>query len=308
MSSMPSLLVTSVVRGSEQGESHGGVYLVNCETGNIDHKLDWDTCEINFEGRGADRGLRGIAYYGDQILIAASDEIFFFDQDFRILNSVTSPYLKHCHEICIWEDRLYLTSTGFDSILIYDLLTDRFCAGYYIASNGSSYKCLQYDPVTGPGPKASNHLHINTVSHHETGLYFSGRKANYLFRLFQGQLSSSNQIPRGTHNAQLLDGQLVYNDTQADQVVYHGPNGVAVRAGVPAYDRADIINIERYESQIARPGFGRGLCRVSDSLLAAGSSPSTVAIHSITTGEIVRSFNISMDVRNAVHGLEVWPY
>ena len=60
--------------------------------------------------------------------------------------------------------------------------------------------------------------------------------------------------------------------------------------------------------EIARQAFGRGLCTVTDSLLAAGSSPSTITLHDLDTMKTTLSINLSMDVRNAIHGLEVWPY
>jgi hypothetical protein len=47
---------------------------------------------------------------------------------------------------------------------------------------------------------------------------------------------------------------------------------------------------------------------VKDGLIAAGSSPSTIALHDFDSGETALSVSLSTDVRNAIHGLEVWPY
>ena len=79
--------------------------------------LDWNAMGIDWQGRGWDRGLRGIAFDGETLYIAASDELFAYSPDFRPLGSWRNRYLKHCHEICIHERTLFLTSTGFDSIL-----------------------------------------------------------------------------------------------------------------------------------------------------------------------------------------------
>jgi len=43
-------------------------------------------------------------------------------------------------------------------------------------------------------------------------------------------------------------------------------------------------------------------------LIAAGSSPSTIALYDLDQQKMLRTVNISMDIRNAIHGLEVWPY
>jgi len=59
---LPKLLATSVVRGSEKGQSHGGVYLIDFESQQVEQKIDWNTGDIDFAGRGWDRGLRGIEF------------------------------------------------------------------------------------------------------------------------------------------------------------------------------------------------------------------------------------------------------
>ena len=38
------------------------------------------------------------------------------------------------------------------------------------------------------------------------------------------------------------------------------------------------------------------------------SSPSTITLFDLDSEEIVYSVNFSMDIRNAIHGLEIWPY
>jgi len=75
---LPTLIATSVVRGSQQGESHGGIYLINFAEQRVDQVVDWDTSDIDFTGRGWDRGLRGIAFFAGEIYIAASDELFVY--------------------------------------------------------------------------------------------------------------------------------------------------------------------------------------------------------------------------------------
>ena len=75
MTKIPKLIATSVVRGSQQGESHGGVYTVDFEKQEVEQHVDWNKGKIDFEGSGADRGLRGIAFSDEDILIAASDKL-----------------------------------------------------------------------------------------------------------------------------------------------------------------------------------------------------------------------------------------
>ena len=73
---MVKLITTSVVRGSEQGESHGGVYIIDLEEQDVRQVMDWNTTDIDWQGRGWDRGLRGIAIDGKTVYIVASDELW----------------------------------------------------------------------------------------------------------------------------------------------------------------------------------------------------------------------------------------
>ena len=77
---------------------------------------------------------------------------------------------------------------------------------------------------------------------------------------------------------------------------------------VPRYEDAVLTHTDFDDSRIARQAFGRGLCVVSDGLVAAGSSPSTITLHDFDAMQTTQSINLSMDIRSSIHGLEVWPY
>ena len=57
----------------------------------------------------------------------------------------------------------------------------------------------------------------------------------------------------------------------------------------------------------ARQAFGRGLCFYNDFIIG-GSSPATISVYAIGYKKTVEIVNISKDIRNAIHGLEVWIY
>lgn len=303
----PKLVATSVIRGGVQGESHGGVYLIDMNTGRAALKFDWNCGDIDFDGRGGDRGLRGIAFYKDDIYIAASDEIFIFDQQFNIKSSIRSHFLKHCHEICIRGDKLYATSTGFDSILVYDLAKGRFTGSYFIDAARNAIHIRTYNPDSARGPAPSNRLHVNSVASDDAGLCFSGRKAPFLFRLEGARVSVFARIAKGSHNAGRHDGGVLYNDTESDRIRFD-KGGRSRILPVPRHDRVNILNADRYETALARPGFARGLCAISPAIVAGGSSPGTVSLYDLEGNRLLKSVNLSMDVRNAIHGLEVWPF
>jgi len=46
----------------------------------------------------------------------------------------------------------------------------------------------------------------------------------------------------------------------------------------------------------------------NDDLIIGGSSPATITAYRFGSGLTLKSVNVTMDVRNAVHGLEIWPF
>ena len=307
MGRLPTLLASSVTRGSRLGESHGGLYRVDLERGVAELKLDWNHTGIDIGGRGGDRGLRGIAFHGEHILVAANAELLVLDQDFGVIESFTNPYLQHCHEISVANDRVFLTATGFDSVLMFDLGTKRFSGGWHLGAAGHSLSFRRYDPCASAGPAPSHGFHINSVSASDSGIWLSGLNTPGLLRADERGLSLAAQLPPGTHNAQLFEDGVLYNDTESDRVCYRR-KGATMEIAVPDFRPDDIINIEKFASAVARPGFARGLCALGDGLVAGGSSPSTISVYDIRAGKRVMQQNLSMDVRNAIHGLAVWPY
>lgn len=306
--SLPRLIATSVVRGSDQGQSHGGIFIVDMESGTARQVYDWDRGDIDFSGRGWDRGLRGIAIDGEDIYVAASDEIFVFDPQFRIRRSFRNPYLRHCHEICLWQRKLFLTSTGFDAILAHDLDEDRTFWGVQLLRGADgSFSARGFDPGKEGGPAMSQELHINMIHCDGRGMFVSGRHTGCMIRIAGGQIGLAARLPLLVHNARPWKEGLLVNDTAGDHVRYLW-NGGAAAVPVPRYPDEALEMNGVDSSMIARQAFGRGLCVLDDDCIAAGSSPSTVSIHDMTRQQTVRSVNFSMDVRNAVHGLEVWPF
>ena len=305
---LPKLVATSVVRGSEKGQSHGGVYLIDFAEQRVEQKIDWNTGDIDFAGRGWDRGLLGIEFTDDAIWIAASDELFCYSPDFQLIDSYRNDYLRHCHEICRRDNLLFLTSTGFDSILAFDLNQRAFVWGLYLSKNGQDWVGQAFDPRTRGGPAFVNSYHLNMVRVDQDGVSFSGLNTQALLAL-SSDLSVSEicSLPRGCHNAMPHQEGILLNDTAADVVRYVPRSADQVAVPVPTFPAEELEFKGVDDSRIARQGFGRGLCVINDRLIAAGSSPSTVSIIDIAAGKRLTAVNLTMDIRNAIHGLECWP-
>ena len=309
MQKLPTIIATSVVRGSQQGESHGGIYLVDFQKQEADLVVDWDDSGIDFTGRGWDRGLRGIEFRGDEIYIAASDELFVYDLNFQVKRSYKNRFLKHVHEISRFENLLFITSTGYDSLLVFDLERDEFTRGLHLRKTQEGWKSQLYDPNTEEGPEPGNNLHLNNVRCSKKGLFASGLRTNALIRM-DVDLNPSEfcSLPEGTHNSRPFKEGVLFNDTQSNCVRWIKRDGSEVNFRVPLFPEEELTHQNFDDSRVARQGFARGLCVIDEHHIAMGSSPSSITLFNLETKERVGSVNLSMDIRNAIHGMEVWPY
>jgi len=70
---LPTILASSVIRSTHRGDSHGGIYRVNMETDEQTQMLDWNNPDIDWKGRGGDRGIRGLAFYGHTLYAVAGN-------------------------------------------------------------------------------------------------------------------------------------------------------------------------------------------------------------------------------------------
>ena len=220
---LPKLVATSVVRGSRQSESHGGVFMVDFEKQVVEQRFDWNTSEIDFKGRSGDRGLRGIAFSDQDILIAASDALFRCDRSFKIKTFSKNYYLDDCHEICRYEQTIFLTSPSFDSLLAFDLDTEKYIWGFHLIRQYDQWAGHTFDPRSDKGPVPVNDYHINMVHVDSAGIYLSGLHTNALLHLdSKMEVSEVCSLPAGAHNARPYRDGVLFNDTESDCVRYVG--------------------------------------------------------------------------------------
>ena len=315
---LPTVLMTDVIRSSNQGDSHGGAYLINLEAKKYEQVLDWDRVDINWEGRGQGRGLRGICFVRDEVYIAASDELFVFDQQFNILRSYKCKYLHHCHEIAFdGGEYIYLSATSYDSILRFNIETRQFDLGWWMQAvdrvhQGKKVKALDaiaYNPNEPDGALKGDTLHINNVCVAGKVPLFSGLSMNLLVAIQEGETRPFALVPPTTHNCQPLGKGVVMNSTGQDAVVLADRNaGIIKQFKYPTYPDSQLVNTD-VPGDYARQGFGRGLCvDPINRLIIAGSSPGTVSAFEVQSESLVASIQVSNDLRNAPHGLEIWPY
>jgi len=378
MHRLPKIVASSVVRSTHKGESHGGVYVVDLNTGTWEQTIDWNSVNISWEGRGFERGLRGIAFHDGLIYLAASNEIFVYDAEFNQVGSFTNAYLQQTHEICVAGSSLFISSTGYDSVLELDLVSRRFVRGYCFREfdrtgnvfdldpvsrslihkpeppqparpsgvsvsriyNGLRWRVKRgleglrasesaaavaeakpkprtveepevavypFDPESDVGPLRADTLHINNVFCDGGRIYFSGTGVGCLYYVENGSLGRYAKIPHGTHNVRPFGDGVLMHETASDRIGQRSVDGELVQAYTVVRYAEDRLLMSNLPKDFCRQAFGRGLAVTDDGLIVAGSSPATISVYEPDNPSAIASVNITMDVRNAIHGLEIWP-
>jgi hypothetical protein len=304
---MTILAVSTVVRGSQLGERHGAVFLLDIDAQRGAQVLEWTRPSINWKGHGGARGLRGIGTASEQVFIAADNELLVFSPDFELLAAYPSPYLGQAHGLVVFESRVYLVSAAFDSLLAFDLELQRFAWGMHISNDEAGLRAAPFDPLGTLGPSPRNRLQLQSIHADERGLFVSGPGAMGLLHFDGKRIARLLSLPEGARDARPWRDGVLFNDTSAAAVRFITPEQNKVFA-VLDYPAEAYDEVARPDPTIARSGFARGLCVLDEQRFVSGSAPLTVTLHDIESMKTLQRFNLDMDVRHCVHGLALWPY
>ena len=304
---MTVLVVTSVMRGSPDGASHGAAHLLDLEKDRVAQVLDWKAPGVDWKLSGGGRGLRGIACDGERVFVAGAHALFSFTPEFELLAVYRSPYLSHCHEIASFERRLYLTSTACNSILGFDLDENRFGWGLHIVDGNAGLQGTPFDPQSAMGPSPGEELGLNSLWCDPRGMFISGSRSQGLLYFDARQIVRLVSLPRGVQNARPWRDGVLFNDTDAGVARFMTPNSNRVFQ-LPSYPAEVLTGAGGEDTAGARQGFARGLCVIDDSVFAVGSSPATVTLHNLDTMKTTKSINFGTNPRHSIHSIAVWPY
>ena len=276
---MAKLLATT---GSDDScESYGAIYIVDLDEERVYQPVDW-------QGNGGEHGLRGVAFHRERVFVVADDELFEYNPNFELIASYRNPYLKDCNAICVHKHHLFITSTAFDSLLAFNLRRNIFDMALMLKTDGQNLSIDKFNPNGDDGPLPMNKLHINNVFCEKGGMYLSGQKTEGLLLYNGKRIGISATLPTGANDARPYRSGIVFNDSANNHFRY------ATRSG---------------EDDCAfRQSSGRGLCVVSDTVIAAGASPTSVALYDLEQKKMTKAVNISDDSRTSIHSLAVWPY
>ena len=298
MKKLPKILATCAIRAAAYKDPHGGLYHVDLESGEYKLVVNWSP-KIDLNGRGAERGLRGIAVYKDCVIAAAASNIVFFDKKFNVQRIEVNKYLKYCHEIFVRDDVLYILPTGFNCLILYDLINNKFINSFLIGSN----EVLSFDPNSDIKDKLMDYQHLNSVFvDSDKNIFVSGVNTSALHVIKGDKLLKHSQIPSGTHNAQPCGkNQIMLNNTQKSRIQLFQNGGKLLKSA----NVDKLAKKKGVSDKIARQPFARGLCLTKE-LVIGGSSPAMITVYDRDSFKKIKSIIMSDDIRFSIHGITLW--
>ncbi|MBI9087698.1 MAG: tetratricopeptide repeat protein [Desulfobacterium sp.] len=303
--SVSKLLVSFVNSVPSLEKSQGGLYLVDLKTNEHKKVIDLNDLHMDLKKGTPARGISGIASHDDQICLVAGDTLFIYDKHFQRIETHQSLYLKDNHGIFASGNRLFITSTGFDAILVFDFLSRKFVEGYHVKYNETvnSIHLLAFDPESEKGPVQKNTIHLNTVSIHDNKLYFSCRNLDRLFCVHEnGAMDAVANIPLGTQTARPYKKGFLIPATNGHTLEHLDFNGKVIQSfNVHHHGKTDSITTPAFN-------YSMGLCIIDDDLIITGASSSTIIAYRSGVNEPVITVNLPMARTSSINALVAWTF
>ena len=298
------LLASAVVRGDRQDADLAGLYLVDLDHQTVDRVAGLEDAAKDWVKRGRELGFRGIAIDGERIYCMASDELFAFGPDFTLLGSWRNPYLKFCRGVAVFGRKLFIASSGFDSIVGFDLDAQHFDWALQILTQGFETGAHPFDPNSDDGPIMLGKLDIRDVYCDTSGMYVTAERG--MIRFSGKHINTAVELPPGSHNARPYRDGVLFNDSLAGELRYAGRGEGEEDRAMPVPHYYDVLHRDHCKDALANAGFARGLCQLSATTVAGGSSPAAISVHDLAGNQTLLSVRLSPDARSSIHSIAIY--
>lgn len=203
---------TTVSRGVSQG-AHGALYKINLNTNEVVNLLSYDD-EIDYSGRGGDRGLRGLILYNNFLYVACASSILKISLNGEIVAKIEHKNLGFLHDMQLTESGFLVVSTKYDCVMEYSFITNSWVKCYHVNEHRQVV-----EKEADANLDCKNIWHLNSIN----SLYVSGLRTNGAIHIHTNKFIDA---PLGIHNWD----HGYYNDT-VNNILKCGNNSVPVDDG-----------------------------------------------------------------------------
>lgn len=290
--------------------------------------------------RGGLRGGRGVKVWDGHYYIANYDTVFVYDSSWRLRNRISHPLAADIHEIDVDPQGIWLSCSSHDLAL--KLSFDGAQIACWHLSDSPTFadhlgiQILPLDPhhdYRRKLPTGLDHVHLNCIQISDPNhvvLNFGraipdGIRARISRKVFSLP-GLNSRYPRLRSIRGILEGRRNYlaevdlERKATPRIVCHAAtfrpshNGQlwTDKSAVLCHERGEILHLStvtgRVTSRIPVPcRWLRGLARIDDSRLLAGTGPCGLAEVDLANGTVTRQVRLVGHPDESVHGLAVIP-
>ena len=303
------IICSTVVRAAKQGDIHGGLYVIDINSGEVVHHVPYEKDFINDNERGGERGLRGIIVLDDRIIVSDSAGFIELDKNTYEIKRTHQDreHFKSIHEITFHDDFLWVTSTAHDAVAKVDLDFNVVNFWEFKGRDLEHSKVLTAKEGITPKEKTENdNYHINSIFTNNGKVLVSGLSTP-LYEI--DSMKEVCKIPTlktdgytvhsFVHNFYKYDDLTIANLTSLQALGISKNDADFSVCKIPKAKK-----VTYHVDSIASNNWNRGLAR-KDNLLFIGSSPARILIYNLDTERFEKQIQIEKDIRHAIHGLEI---
>ena len=298
------VICSTVIRAAEQGSVHGGLYVIDIDSDEVLEYVPYAGDFDNENTRGGERGIRGVAVLEDRIVVADSSGLIELNKETYTVTKEKRDrgFFKSIHEICYFDNHIWVTSTGYDAIAKVDLDFNLVEFWEILGESKDDHKIFTGKRQINPEEAVpDDKYHINSISAFSGRLLFSGLITSlYDFESMNiiESMPTIEDIKSFQHNFYEYDDCSLINMTSLKHLGII-QNGQSRFFPIPATHHAK-FSIDK----IAENNWNRGLTRGGNYAII-GSSPARLLLFDMDKYEFVKQLQIEEDIRHCIHGLEI---
>jgi len=288
--------------------------------------------------RGGLRGGRGIKVWDGHYYIANYDTVFVYDRAWQLKNRISHPLAADIHEIDVDREGVWLSCSSHDLAL--KLGFDGAQIEHWHPSASQSLADdlgIHSSPLPTDHdyrkqlPPGLDHVHLNCIQVKDPNhvilnfgrVMSQGLRARLCRRLFalvdrqsrSGRLRSLRSFWEGRENY-LVEVDLRHKTTPTIVVravtfrPSHNGQLWSDRSAVLCHESGEILHLSTKTRKVTRRipvpcQWLRGLVRIDDTRLLAGTGPCGVAEVDLSTGSVIRQVRLGVNPNESVHGLAI---
>jgi hypothetical protein len=313
------VICTTVIRAAGSYEYSGRIIELDLPSGEIVMAMNLPDKGFIVGPRGGSRGGRGVRVFDNRIYVAIYNRILVYDLEWNLLSEIRHPHVVGHHEIQVDAQGVWCCSTVIDAVVKLDFEGNALFEWW--ASEDEAFlswikgtkvvwdRDIDYSTYCPPSPDVEAHpdhqFHINTVYCGDGRVYAYDLTSRALFAVWpRFEPIVRNPAWVKAHNVYPRGRDILVNISQRKTFeIWRMPNRLErlLRRRPYLVQRVVVVPGEGRSTQFSKSGWVRGRIDLGRNEFIVGCNPAS--LHYIRDGQVIRSWKISDDVNEAVHGL-----